>query len=887
MAALTKISKNEVRDTLGRGAFGVVYRCWDPGLDRIVAVKVLLAAEHASQELLDRFANEAKTAARLSHPHIVQVYDAGLESGKPFLVMEFVEGKTLDAMVGELGPELLPVLQLIYHLSDALAYSHERGIIHRDIKPSNIIVDPRGRPKLMDFGLARLADEARWLSATGDLIGTPRYMSPEQALMPSEDVDARTDIYSLGAIFYELLSGKPLVDGPTPLAVLKQLTDSSSVPITHWRPDLPPRCTEICHRMIAKDRDQRFANAHEVTDAFKRLIVDCVIEAPEIRSLAIDPLNTTALVQRELPTADTKVVAQQTHRASGNPWVWGLSLLVVIAFVLLGWLFANREWLGIDKDETEALMATQNEETGLPMEEWQRRYDSLAETRDDRQYHTQLNELREELNLAIRRLPMQGELRTLRGKVLMRNGDFRAALDDWDSARMEDEDLSIARLRLHAMAMWEKLHLGSISEGALTPIRFDKLIPWIETCENIQTDPHETARSKAMAYWIHLAIGEGDFDPELEPSMPMVPREDPAFADMQTWRSLVFLEHADQLHYIDDSSPESERRTARLERDRWDQKAVQALREGLEYDAHHLGLLFLRTYRWSRRLEWDTTDGIAWADAERRHKPAFETAFLRYRVAPARLGFESAMGRAILLNQIGDHARALDQVSEFIDRGNAPADAIAFWSWLQINHPTNDQIDAALASSLLKMTDAAVEGGSEAFGVYMIRGICQSALGQVDEAKREISDGKKACRIEDWEDVSGSFGEWLQASDQSLLVFTDQTIDVIWRFAIPESVRSKLQLDLIQDLAAEANSPTPSISEDDRRSLLAAGYFRMAKMAAERDDRQGVLNYTKLCLALQSPSVTIEFFQQDEMLQAWNGDAEYRSLLDQLPQEDR
>lgn len=892
MAEPSKIDRYEVLNVLGRGAFGVVYQCLDRHLERMVAVKVLLAAEHASQEQLDRFSFEAKTAAKLSHPHIVQIFDAGMEDSKPFLVMQYVEGKTLDALADDLrGDDLLSVLQLIYHLADALAYSHEHGIIHRDIKPSNIIVDSRGRPKLMDFGLARLADEARWLSATGDLIGTPRYMSPEQALMPSDEVDARTDIYSLGAIFYELLSKRPLVDGPTPLAVLKQLTDSVPPPIERWRPDLPPRCCEVIQRMIATDRDARFSTAAETAEAIKSLIFECAIAAPEIRSLSLPSvahsnleIAASSMRQSDDSTSSSRARRSAVRRGWREWTVVGISLATALA--MIGWTLWSRTRDSIQPSAGGPFGTIATQVASEAIDAWKRRVDRLASTRDDRQYHSELNELREELNFAIRSRPNDGELRSLRGEVLLRNGDIRAAVEDWESAKLPASDPSIARLHLHALALWEKLILGSIAEESIGPASFPKVVSTLESAAEMDTDPAEAARLRSMADWISLAIGEQDFSPELEATLAVLPKNDPAFADVQTWRALVFLQYAEQLHYERESSPESDRALATAERDRWDLRAVQALREGLEFDVHHLGLLFLKSARWSRRLEWDTGDGTSWVDAEKRYKSAFESAFHRYRVAPAQWGLESAMGRAILLNQFGDNARALDHVSEFVDRGNAPPETIAFWVWLQLNQPPSDLIDATLATSLLKTTDPLVESSVPSFGIYLVRGICQSALGRVDEARRELLHGRSACMLDDWETVAGSFGEWLNAVHQSPAVFRDQTIETLWRFAVPESIRSQLQTDLLADLAQRADEVAPGLPEEDRRDLLAAGFFRMAKLAAERDDRDDVLRYTRSCLELRSPQWNPSQFQQDELLQAWNGDDEFRALLDEHAEEE-
>ena len=176
------IGKYQVLERLGSGAMGVVYKCSQPGLDRPVAVKVLLGARHATAEQVLRFQREARAAARLQHPHVVQIYDVGSDNDLLYFVMEYVDGCSLQQLIGTPSLTLRKSLRLLYHLARALQAAHDQGIIHRDIKPSNVLVSRGGQPKLSDFGLVKWLGDGQSLSGTGELIGTPRYMSPEQAL---------------------------------------------------------------------------------------------------------------------------------------------------------------------------------------------------------------------------------------------------------------------------------------------------------------------------------------------------------------------------------------------------------------------------------------------------------------------------------------------------------------------------------------------------------------------------------------------------------------------------------------------------------------------------------------------------------------------------------
>jgi serine/threonine protein kinase len=274
------IGKYEVLGRLGVGAMGVVYKCRQPDLDRPVAVKVLLAARHAPGQVL-RFRREAWAAARLQHPNVVQIYEAGNEGELPFLVMEYVEGCSLDRLIGTPILTLETTLRLVYQVARALQAAHDQGIIHRDIKPSNILIHTSGHPKLADFGLAKSLHDGQALSGSGDMIGTPRYMSPEQVLAAPDEVDARTDVYSLGAVMYEMLTGRPPVDGPNVLAVLSALIDQEPVPPRQLNAAVPEEVEALCRQALAKDPRQRLPSAGQLADTIQAYLLARLLRQPE------------------------------------------------------------------------------------------------------------------------------------------------------------------------------------------------------------------------------------------------------------------------------------------------------------------------------------------------------------------------------------------------------------------------------------------------------------------------------------------------------------------------------------------------------------------------------------------------------------------------------
>src|SRR5262245_10368560 len=272
----------EILAELGRGGMGIVYQARQCSLKRPVALKMILAGFHADSAARTRFSTEAEAIARLQHPNIVQIHELGEHEGGAFLSLEFVEGgNLLQKTAGIAQPERFAA-GLVETLARAVHYTHERGIVHRDLKPTNVLLAADGTPKITDFGVAKFLDADAGATRTETLLGTPNYMAPEQAAGDSKKVGAAADVYSLGAILYELLTGRPPFRGATPLSTLEQVRTQDPVPPRRFR-SLSLDLETICLKCLEKQPAKRYSSAQDLADDLRCVLDGRPIQARPIR----------------------------------------------------------------------------------------------------------------------------------------------------------------------------------------------------------------------------------------------------------------------------------------------------------------------------------------------------------------------------------------------------------------------------------------------------------------------------------------------------------------------------------------------------------------------------------------------------------------------------
>ena len=333
-----KFGHYEVVSELGRGGMGVVYKAWEPSLNRHVAIKAL--GEHllGDEGLIERFTREAKSMAAINHPNVIQVYFIGMEEKQPYFAMEFIEGVSLDDLLR--GNNVLTVphaKEILRQACAGLAVAHERDLVHRDIKPANLMICDDGTVKVVDFGIAQTREYGDKLTNTGEFVGTPGYLSPE--VCTGKEVDARSDIFALGIVFYEMLAGKVPFENDSPLGLMLEVVQAEIPDIREINKKVDKKTSYILEKMIAKNPEERCQSCQEVIRQLGPSTIDLSLEDIKKQAVSVKPEKKKANVSQQVTmqaAATLETMVPKTKRKS-NKLAWTvLSLVLAVGVGAVG-----------------------------------------------------------------------------------------------------------------------------------------------------------------------------------------------------------------------------------------------------------------------------------------------------------------------------------------------------------------------------------------------------------------------------------------------------------------------------------------------------------------------------------------------------------------------
>jgi serine/threonine protein kinase len=883
------IGKYEVLGRVGVGAMGVVYKCSQPGLERPVAVKVMIAGRHASAEQIRRFQREAWAAAQLTHPNVLQIYDVGSEGELHYFVMEYVDGWSLDQLIGTPLLTLERTLRLVYQIARALEAAHARGIIHRDIKPSNILLSRAGQPKLADFGLAKSLDGGQNLSGSGDIIGTPRYMSPEQTLAVPEEVDARTDIYSLGAVMYEMLTGRPPVDGPNILTILRKLTDEEPVPIRALTSAVPDEAAALCQRAMAKTKEDRFPTAGEFAAALEGYLVR------GFGSVQAD--SRLSLESASLPNAGRRYLSRRRVVAAA------LAVALLVLLVTGGVFYAgtrrtvehpsasNRSPEEATDDTLEDNPPTNPAPSTTPETRTEATDASaaraIAAARDSlggslsmaaaSKPYDRLRAIIEDLTPVVKRYPQRTEALLQRARAYRWAGEYLHAIDDLTGVLTQQPgNLNAATERMLASYQLRVLYLGNLNQTLLRPFHPEYV-----------RDDVRLLLAKGSAAQKHMArLVEALAAQQYAEAGGIAIAGPPAGVAKELWSDLLMLE-ADALFHVMEAAYEEQQKVPdgsdkEAKRQRYEQLqmlATRAYRRGLDTNPNHVGLLFLKADS-QRRAIWDAMEGDDRNAILRDSKRAFaDTVDLLRRAAST--GGETALARTVLLANFEQERVALDRLSDAITDLPRFHYLYTLQAWLRLQTPPPEtNLTPEEVNHILRDLQRGFEGWPVDFNTFFVRALLYAAAGDWEKARRDLMACRKALGKRDLPAADPNFPTWLARSDVPSTRYLDATFDVLLGSIppVPSDLPIRLGDEILGRLAKPEVLQQEKLQPGEVKKLTGLTYFRLAKVCAGRNDREKVLNYVLSALNQELPEVRVRNCREDGNLAQWNEDPDFVEL---------
>jgi tetratricopeptide (TPR) repeat protein len=433
----TEFGNYVILGVLGTGGMGIVYRARQKGLERNVALKILPAGKDAPEDLVDRFFREARAAATLKHPNIVPIIEVSNHEGTYFYSMELVEGRTLSNVMKESEVASRELVEILVKVARGVHYAHERNVIHRDLKPSNIMVDPTGEPKILDFGIAKTLGTRSKATETGSAMGTPPYMSPEQ-VEGAKDIDARGDVYSLGAVLYEILTGRVPYEGVTAMEIFRKLATEEVRPPSNLNPGIDRDLEVICLKALEKRREDRYDSAEALAADLERY-------------LAGEPIMARPLSW-----------SRKAGRFARKRKAWGaIAASLAVMALIVAYTSAPRP--NVINPDTPGVDGGKDPEVKRVIERARRTIESVrfGTTPPERLERTvKLDSAIAEVNGMLGAWPGNGELYYWRGRLKEAANRFKEATEDYHLAVERDGTLADARYRRNVCAC----KVGSVTD---------------------------------------------------------------------------------------------------------------------------------------------------------------------------------------------------------------------------------------------------------------------------------------------------------------------------------------------------------------------------------------------------------------------------------------
>jgi predicted Ser/Thr protein kinase/tetratricopeptide (TPR) repeat protein len=866
LSAPTQIGKFPVIRPLGVGAMGEVFLCMQPELERQVAVKVM----RGGRAEWPRFQREARSAARLVHPNVVRVYDVGLDHDRPYIVMEFIDGRPLSELIGTPYLTLPVTLRLLYHIAEALQAAHRQSIIHRDLKPSNILIDTQGRPHLTDFGLAKSLLQDPTLSGTGDLIGTPRYMAPEQILGDKQELDQRGDLFSLGVVMYEMLAGRPPFDGPTVVHILRQVADDDPPNLSDTNQTIPAEVIAICAKAMAKRPEDRFTTAAEFSAALRTVLLADPTANPE------GSLSTGEYLAAFVPPTSTIVLTTEPlpwwRRWLTHPLTAGLGVAVV-----MGLLFWNWPAPPVIEDEPPALSVDFAARRARLLPEVALIVRGELRVPQNKAPRDVLKEALDDATALVKQAPADLELRLARVRLLRRTGECLAAEGEATAILAEQPSLEGARIE-RVLARWQLwgLYLGAWEDAVLRYPVARLLTEDLAFLKSVN-DPHLQGLAGLLT---RLTTAPGDDLLAYLKTIPVTPHEDVAVSDMRALQ-VELLHRAAEDAPTEVSPDEPPVPTfAQL-----DNAARPLLRVGLEQDPYHLPLLFIRANSYTRRVGWFTGDHTddRWQSIQR-SLPQFDNTNDRLRRVTLRQGCDSYVARAVLLMNRNQAASALDQLDDALSCTPTVSQLEAVRTWFRFFSPEDGTHTAESLDRLSRAFREVSPGDEEEYLADFVRGLLAAATGRFAEARREL----RACRRkladpQGWPGISDEHRQWLEAVEPSETAFLLATRPILGQLPITLDTSVQLHEELLARFDDDGLMRSEGWAADQVRDLRATVHFTFAETYANLEARDQVLEQLEAALEAESPAITSDSCRDHWRFGGYNQEEEFLDLYARFP----